>query len=168
MADLLSTSCTASDSNDFQKHKSYTLNEVWQAVLESDDKHALREKCPYLETFWSECGKIKNQNNSEYGHFLHSDEYPDLLDGSSHASEVSMAGSDLADPHACWNKDCRIYHFARKDALCEQIVKHYVFEDFWWIYVVSEDNINAGKSVFMEKLCQFLLSKISVFLLFLY
>ena len=69
MADLLSTSCTASDSNDFQKHKSYTLNDVLQAVLESDDEHALREKCPYLEIFWSECGKIRTTINPNTGTF---------------------------------------------------------------------------------------------------
>ena len=36
----------------------------------------LREKCPYLQLFWSvfsiRMWENTDQNNSEYGHFLHS------------------------------------------------------------------------------------------------
>ena len=63
MAELLSTSSTASDRKDAQRHKRYTLNEVLQVILESDDEHALREKCPYSELFWSELSCIR----TEYG-----------------------------------------------------------------------------------------------------
>ena len=41
------------------------------------ESHALREKCPYWELFWSAFSHIRtkniDQNNSEHGHFLHSD-----------------------------------------------------------------------------------------------
>ena len=73
----------------------------------------------------------------------------------------------------------------KKAFLCEQMMKYCLFENFWWIYVVSDDNIIdlavpvAEKVFFLTILCQFLncvytsikqgkLSKSSIPLLFLY
>ena len=57
-------------------------------LIKFNQSHTLREKCPYSELFWSVFSRIRteygeiysvrmqentDQNNSEYGHFLHSD-----------------------------------------------------------------------------------------------
>ena len=42
---------------------------VWNGLNKS---FSLREKCPYSEFFWPECGKIRTRKKSEYGHFSRS------------------------------------------------------------------------------------------------
>lgn len=95
---LPSSSSTFSDSKDTQKHKSYTLNNVLQAVLQSDEEL----------------------------------DYSDLSDRSSVNSKVSTNESDLSDLQDYIQvlfvlDHCNSYSlsnfFARKKALCEQIVK---------------------------------------------